>query len=40
MMCYQKFILSRVATLYLFSCWDSFRWLEPGLSQTLETQTP
>lgn len=39
-MCYQKFILPRVAALYLLSCWDSFHWLELGLSQTLETQTP
>lgn len=39
MMCYQKFILSRVATLYLLSCGDSFHWLELGLSQSSETQT-
>lgn len=39
-MCYQKFILPRVAALYLLNCRDSFHWLELGLSQTLETQTP
>lgn len=39
-MCYQRFILPRVAALYLLNCWDSFHWLELGLSQTLETQTP